>query len=135
MCVEILVARRHFSFRCGSYIEYLHFLCRLVCASSLLISSSAPLVSSSVSLSREALLSWSRPTPVLFPFSDPMNSPVLLLSSSVTPSSLFVSFFARLYFLLVCWISRSILRWVDRTIFSCSAERVHLPAPYVLFMR
>ena len=41
-------------------------------------------------------------------------------------------YFLFLWFLLVSMMSRSILRWVVRSIFSCSFVVVHVPAPYVV---
>ena len=121
VCVAILVASRHFSFVCISFDVVDPVFYFFVCSTRFVVCIAfkggvAVLVTSDASA---------------FPSSHTVHSPLLLLSSSVTSFSLYV-FFSLLYFLLVCaTISRSILRWVDRTIFSCSIASVHVPTWWV----
>ena len=55
------------------------------------------------------------------------------VSSLISSSRLsFSPSFFRLYFLFVWMMSRSILRWVVRSMFLCSFDVAHVPAPFVL---
>ena len=84
-------------------------------------SSSSPVsISSSVSFMKEMSLSWSQSVLELLPSAVSSSELLWLAFSSSSSSSFLLGWVFFLYFLFLWTMKRSILRWVDRIILSCS---------------